>query len=670
VEPGEKYNFAWDEPFKGEKVITLEVEGKMRNINPNEIGQLLPLTVRDPESGQRKNLSLSVLAQGPKIIILITLFDSKTSYYKSRESLPSTKESVTDEAAFEEKSVSSALSTVFTLKLPFIGFSFIQMNGEELVYLSARAVEFRYTQSEVHTTLGLSIGWLQLDNQSFDWQIPIIFYPTDVQKQVDSNEVLPFIKLAIIKHNTEEYGLNCYRYFGFLMQECSLDISEEILAKLLGFVPKLAMGANLPLYTTEDVMPPRIETSLMDTPSYFEVFQLHPIKANFSFSKTESIEKKQGFAVYNPFTAALEIIMMTIGQVSDANLRYNALVLENVVINRGTLLKLVIQNYRNETLGQLHRLIGSADVIGNPAGLFQNFSTGVTDLFYEPYQGFVSDRPQDFGLGLAKGTASLIRHTIYGISDSFAKLTGTFGRGFAAATLDKSYQRKRRIDRARNKPRHALEGLASGTLQFITGVTSGVAGLVEKPVELAKKEGATGFFKGVGLGLVGIVTKPLVGVMDMTTTFTEGIRGSADSGEIELLPARLPRAIPFDGVLQPYEQYEAEGQSILLSSIGKRRKEKYVAHLARMGGDDVGSCLMLTTRKILLIRLGSKRIVWAINLSLLQKMSKQGQNTLIIDDGEGQRIILLAEERLDWFFERYNILTISNKRIPKSKAKK
>ena len=470
----------------------------MRVINPNEIGQLLPLTVRDPKSGQRKNLSLSVLAQGPKIILMVALFDSKTSYYKSRDSLASAKDSVTDEAAFEEKSIACALSALFTLKVPFIGFSFIQENCEELVYLSARGVEFRYTQSDIHTTMGLSIGWLQLDNQSVDWQIPILFYPTDVQRQVESNEVLPFIKLALIKLNSEEYGLNCYRYFGFLMQECSLEVSEDILAKLLTFVPKVVMGGRVPLFTDEDVMPPKVNTSILDTPSYFEVFQLHPIKVNFSFSKTESTEKKKGFAVYNPLTAAMEIILMTIGQVSDANLRYNALVLENVVINRRTLLKLVIQNYRNETLGQLHRLIGSADIFGNPAGLFQNFSSGVTDLFYEPYQGFVSDRPQDFGLGLAKGTASLIRHTIYGISDSFAKLTGTFGRGFAAATLDKSYQRKRRIDRARNKPKHALEGLASGTLQFITGVTSGVAGLVEKPVELARREGATGFFKGVG----------------------------------------------------------------------------------------------------------------------------------------------------------------------------
>jgi hypothetical protein len=35
-------------------------------------------------------------------------------------------------------------------------------------------------------------------------------------------------------------------------------------------------------------------------------------------------------------------------------------------------------------------------------GFFDNISSGIVDMFYEPYQGFVSDRPQDIGIGIAK----------------------------------------------------------------------------------------------------------------------------------------------------------------------------------------------------------------------------------------------------------------------------
>ena len=102
---------------------------------------------------------------------------------------------------------------------------------------------------------------------------------------------------------------------------------------------------------------------------------------------------------------------------------------------------------------QLHKVIGSADVLGNPVGLFNNVSSGVVDIFYEPYQGFImSDRPQDFGIGLARGTASFFKKTVYGFSDSFAKFTESVSKGLSVATLDKAYQDRRRIAKIRTGP--------------------------------------------------------------------------------------------------------------------------------------------------------------------------------------------------------------------------
>jgi len=56
------------------------------------------------------------------------------------------------------------------------------------------------------------------------------------------------------------------------------------------------------------------------------------------------------------------------------------------------------------------------------------------------------------------------------------------------------------------------------------GVFSGVTGIVTKPVEGAKKEGAAGFFKGVGKGLIGVVTRPVSGVVDLASSTFEGIQ--------------------------------------------------------------------------------------------------------------------------------------------------
>lgn len=86
----------------------------------------------------------------------------------------------------------------------------------------------------------------------------------------------------------------------------------------------------------------------------------------------------------------------------NAPIKFNALVMKETFMNQGYLFELVQNHYTDEAVGQVHRIVGSADVLGNPVALFKTFSSGVGDFFYEPIQGFVSANPEDFGVGLAK----------------------------------------------------------------------------------------------------------------------------------------------------------------------------------------------------------------------------------------------------------------------------
>ncbi len=88
--------------------------------------------------------------------------------------------------------------------------------------------------------------------------------------------------------------------------------------------------------------------------------------------------------------------------VKDAPIRLNALIMEHPIFSTSFLVNLISKHYTQEVLGQVYKIVGSADVLGNPMGLFTAIGSGVKDVFYEPYLGFVSDRPQDFGIGLAK----------------------------------------------------------------------------------------------------------------------------------------------------------------------------------------------------------------------------------------------------------------------------
>lgn len=217
----------------------------------------------------------------------------------------------------------------------------------------------------------------------------------------------------------------------------------------------------------------------------------------------------------------LNAVTMALGNVNDAPIRLNALLINDVRLSFAVLSERIMLHYQQEFVNQLYRVLGSADFLGNPIGLFSNVSSGVADLFYEPTEGVVEFR--DFGAGLARGAGSFVKKTVFGVTDSMTKVTGSIGKGLSAATLDKQYQSQRRMRQARNKPKHALYGLTAGAGSLVTSVASGFEGLARKPVEGAESGGAVGFVKGFGKGLVGLATKPVVGVFDLASNVTEGM---------------------------------------------------------------------------------------------------------------------------------------------------
>jgi len=116
--------------------------------------------------------------------------------------------------------------------------------------------------------------------------------------------------------------------------------------------------------------------------------------------------------------------------INDAPITFNAIVLEDLHTSFEGLVNQLIIKYRGEAFRQIHLVVGSADFIGNPVGLFTNISAGVQDVFYEPYHGLLmGDGIQDLGIGLAKGARSLLTKTVYSVSDSLSKFTGSVSKG-------------------------------------------------------------------------------------------------------------------------------------------------------------------------------------------------------------------------------------------------
>lgn len=199
-------------------------------------------------------------------------------------------------------------------------------------------------------------------------------------------------------------------------------------------------------------------------------------------------------------------------------------------------------------------------------------------FFYEPYQGLVQS-PQDFVLGIRKGTGSLLAGVVGGALTSTAALVGTASSGIAYLSGDKEFVKERSFKRQQGKAardRGVMDGIKHGSEEVLSGFASGITGIFTKPVQEAKKEGALGFIKGIGMGVAGVAVKPVLGLTDGLSTIAMGISNEVgDSVAItRVRPSRTfirSSTDPSVLILTPLNLSAAAAQEYVLA-VAKKKK--------------------------------------------------------------------------------------------------
>lgn len=512
--------YAWDYPAAKSRELVLAANGKERHIKLAEIGNLVPMKIPASQSSkQSKIIDLNIAADGPAQTLVLSNYKQSKSLYKQKSGQAS-QGSVA--AGFEVKDMESEVSFKAQLRLAGIGISLVNKHLKELLYFTFREIELKYGDSQLYQTLNATIKWIQIDNQLYGGIFPIILYPSVVPKTGKELEAHPIFHSMITRVKDDSYGVLYIKYATLLLQQMTLEIDEDFIFAMLDFtkVPGASWSEEQEgKLCDEDLDIPEPQQEEQGQDVYFELLHLQPMQLDLSFVRTERINAEDTVQSSNPLMFFVNIMTMSIGNVNDAPLRMNALMLENARVTTPALIANIKSHYTQECIRQIHIVLGSADFLGNPVGLFNNVSSGVADIFYEPYQGLVmTDRPQELGIGIAKGASSFVKKSVFGFSDSMAKFTGSMSKGLAAATLDKEYQDQRRMSKSRNRPKHALYGVTSGGNAFATSMASGIGGLARHPIEGAEKEGVAGFVKGVGKGFLGLATKPAIGAFDLASS--------------------------------------------------------------------------------------------------------------------------------------------------------
>lgn len=514
--------YAWDYPASKNKELVLTANGKDRRIKLAEIGNLVPLKVPGSQGKSGRIVDLNIAADGPTQTLIMSNYKPSKSLYRQKSGAAQSSQSSLATSNFEVKEQESDVTFKAQVRFAGIGISLVNSQLKELLYFTLREIELKYGDSKLYQTLGATIKWIQIDNQLYGGIFPILLYPSVVPKTGKEMDAHPIFHSTLTRVKDDSYGVLYIKYFTLLLQQMTLELDEDFIFAMLEFakVPGASWSEESEgKLCDEDLNIPEPQKEEQGQDVYFEFFHLQPMQLDLSFVRTERINAEDTAGSSNPLMFFVNVMTMSVGNVNDAPLRMNALMLENARISIPALMSNVQNHYTQECLRQVHIILGSADFLGNPVGLFNNVSSGVADIFYEPYQGLVmTDRPQELGIGIAKGASSFVKKSVFGFSDSMAKFTGSMSKGLAAATLDKEYQDQRRMSKSRNRPKHALYGVTSGGNAFASSLASGIGGLARHPLQGAEKDGFEGFMKGVGKGVLGLATKPAIGAFDLASS--------------------------------------------------------------------------------------------------------------------------------------------------------
>ena len=313
---------------------------------------------------------------------------------------------------------------------------------------------------------------------------------------------------------------------------------------------------------------------------------------------------------------------------SDAPIRLQGKALNHVFESPGEIFQSIKKFYVNETLRQLYKIIGSLDFVGNPTMVLSSFVSGVRDLFLVPSLAFLTSPtdPSLVGLGVAKGTLSLVSHSASGFFGFMTKVFAAAGQAVATLSLDSDFRKwhhEKVVTEATNlnrewKRRGVQNVRSMATRPFVDvflGFTTGVSGIVRSPYRGYRQGGNIGLLKGVAVGAIGFVARPTVGLLDAVAHAAASVHDIAKSVNLldkrfqPALKLRLPYTFGIMNILAPFNATAARAV-YLLKLFPLRKPHRWsktptetLVHVEVLPNVGIDTYAIVTSCRIVLIKL-------------------------------------------------------------------
>lgn len=541
--------FAWDQPLQPHK-LEVSVEGAPKFRANYRLDKLKVYPTRKVEQGELvTDLAASIVPEEASRILRLSSSTRQPPHAPTEE----------------------IVNQQFRINLRSVGISVIsEINHvpHEILYASMDDIYANMSNSDLFQKLEVKLGKLQVDNQLAtvkNYKHPVLL------SSANQDPEQPFFHLSFVNSNTvPNKNTTHVHYLSALLQELDVKLEERLIYRLMEFSNILGLSdkrdhptldpETRSLHDEKQFQSTSVHLDVealrkqSDNRMYLELLVLNPLKVNLTFNVSHI-----GMGKNTKETPLLELarnLGFTLVSFENAPIRLNALTLRHAFGAMTDIQQPLQKHYMQQGIREAYKVIGSFDILGNPIHLVRDLGTGFKDFFVEPSRG-ITHGTDDFKTGLAKGTTSLMKHTIYAISNTTTSLTETTARGFAALSMDKDYLAER--DRIlRERPSHLGQGVVQGAKGLKAGVKHGVSGVVMLPYKGAKEEGAIGLAKGIPKGIAGVILKPTAGAADLFALSSQSVRNMADPAP-KLERKRTPRHFPCDGALSEYNPEKAYG---------------------------------------------------------------------------------------------------------------
>ncbi|KAK0083635.1 hypothetical protein PV325_008476 [Microctonus aethiopoides] len=477
-----------------------------------------------------------------------------------------------------------------TIGLPAgLGLSIVSRRPvEELMFARLAGISFDLLKTLQNSILNLSIADVQVDNQLFEAQCNSVLYVTRPLRSESDDR--PAIEIATEKLPSKNQNAEIYKHLIVNIKPLCVHLEERLMLKMAAFLGTARTDSEAPV-DENDFKAQRFISQVSAAHSkryYFGILKLVPSQVKLSVLTTtklprhlQSIKRKLG---------------LTLIKFEDASINLEPFVKKHPFESSQFLIHSIVKHYKDELKWQAAVILGSVDFLGNPFGLVNDVSEGVSGLLYE---------------GNVK---TLVKNVTHGLSNSAAKFSESLSDGIGRVIMDENHEEMRQ--RIRANTIHSSDHLVAGIKGLGYGAYGGITSIVKQTYDGAVTEGFPGFFSGFGKGIVGTFTKPVVGILDFATETATAVRESSRSAH-RTIPKRyrLPRVASGPaGLLPPYNNQQAEGQEFLYNINDRNYSELFVAYECLCGGTE-NLRVLVSNERVRVISGSTKAVVTEVSLA-------------------------------------------------------